>query len=417
MVDQATAQSAVPRMCRVERVDGPPVVAVRVWLRGGQRSEEIPGQALLAGRLLAEGTQRRDWRSIADQTEALGMDLVSFGGREVTGVAVDALAGDWKTALERAAEVVFEATFPADRFDVLRRQTVAELTSLRDQPEVLTGWDFLRQLYLPHPWSWPLQGDEAGLAKLSREDCVTFHRQSCTRGLAVAVTGDIDVDAVRPVTERLFGRSSDQTSSVTMGKPSQPQGAADQRREIVTGATDQAQVYLGHLSVARDDPALPALDLVGVVLGAGPGLAGRLTQRIREHEGWAYAVEVDTAAGAGLDPGRLQIYAAVSPENVDKVEAAVREELVRLLEGGVEQSELEEAKAYLVGREPFRRETARQWSEILAEAALYGRPVDNPDLVRRRWSEVTLAEATESARRFIRPHDLQIVVGWPRGVS
>ncbi len=404
-----------PSPCRVRllRVEGPPVVAVRIWLRGGQRHEETPGQALVAGRLLAEGTRRRDRQTIAEEAEARGMDLASFGGREVSGVAIDALADDWRTALEWALELVFEAAFPADRLDWLRRQTASELASLGDHPEVRTGWEFLRHLYDPHPWSRPLQGDSAGLLKLRRRDCVAFHRRSCAAGMAVTVAGDIDVDRVRPVVEELFGVEAVQAPTAPLREPSPPRGLAESRREIVTGASDQAHVFLGHLTVGRDHAARPALDLVGVVLGAVAGLAGRLPQRIREQEGWAYAVEVETAAGAGLDPGRLEIYAAVSPENVGRLERAVREELERLLEGGIAERELDQAKAYLLGREPFSRETARQWSEILAEAGLYRRPVDDPEWVRRRWVEVSPRAATAAARRFIHPEELRVTVGWP----
>ena len=41
---------------RLRRTEGAPVVAVRLLLAGGARCEAIPGQALLTGRLLTEGT-------------------------------------------------------------------------------------------------------------------------------------------------------------------------------------------------------------------------------------------------------------------------------------------------------------------------------------------------------------------------
>ena len=54
---------------RVRRVEGAPVVAVRLWICAGARREPIPGQALLTGRMLTEGTRTRDWRRIADDPE------------------------------------------------------------------------------------------------------------------------------------------------------------------------------------------------------------------------------------------------------------------------------------------------------------------------------------------------------------
>jgi hypothetical protein len=54
----------------VRRVEGAPVVAVRLWLCAGGRRELIPGQALITGRMLTEGTAGRDWRRIADDAES-----------------------------------------------------------------------------------------------------------------------------------------------------------------------------------------------------------------------------------------------------------------------------------------------------------------------------------------------------------
>src|SRR6185436_15947909 len=127
---------------RVRRVEGSPVVAVRIWARAGARVESIPGQALLTGRMLSEGTRRRDWRRIADEAEGKGMVLSSFGTFECHGVAVDALARDWELALEWAAELMLTPSFPEDRCTWLAKQAAAELESLADQPEVKTSWGF-----------------------------------------------------------------------------------------------------------------------------------------------------------------------------------------------------------------------------------------------------------------------------------
>ena len=74
-----------------------------------------------------------------------------------------------------------------------------------------------------------------------------------------------------------------------------------------------------------------------------------------------------------------------------------------------------DAKAYLSGREPFRRETARQWAEILAEAEFYGLPFDDP-----AWREAELqrpdrAAIEQVARRHLKPGELKVAVGLPKG--
>jgi zinc protease len=92
----------------------------------------------------------------------------------------------------------------------------------------------------------------------------------------------------------------------------------------------------------------------------------------------------------------------------------VIEEITRLVEDGIGEDELEEARAYLLGREPFRRETARQWADLLTEAAHYGMPLDDPDWRNAELNALDKPTVEAAARRHIRPQDLRVTVGMPR---
>jgi zinc protease len=398
---------------RVQHVEGAPVVAVRVWLRSGARVETLPGQAVLTGRMLSEGTRRRDWRRIADEAEARGMMVASFGTFEIHGLAIDALAQDWELALDWAAELVLEPSFPTDRAAWLARQAAAELESLADQPEVKTAWGFLEQLYAPHPRSRPVQGDEASLLALAPADLAAFHRHALGSRVLVTVAGWIDEDAVERRARELFAALP--APEPPWPEPPPPRGTAERRRVVEVEAEEQAHLYAGHLTVPRRHPDYTALEILAVVLGAGSGLTGRIPTRIREHEGLAYSAHAQTLAGAGLDAGRLVAYVGTSPSTVERAERGVVEELARLVEDGIEDSELEEARAYLLGREPFRRETARQWADLLAEAEHYGLPLEDAAWRAARLAELDRTAVEEAARRHLRPEELRVTVGMPPG--
>ena len=396
---------------RLRQLSDSQAIAIQVRLPGGARAEEIPGQASTTGRMLAEGTARRDWQKIAEQAEGLGMSLSAFGSFETIGVAIDALARDWEQSVDWAAELVLESEFPADRFEWVVQQTSVELSSMADQPEVKTGWEFLDQLYHPHPRSRPVQGTVDGLASLSREDCLGFWRRSLDNGLVVTLAGRLDdEDRVRARIESVFGSGT--RGRVDLQIPL-PKGREESVRRVSIPGADQAHLYAGHLTVPRADPDLPALQVLSVILGSGSGLSGRFPQRLREREGLAYATSASAAAGAGLDPGRFVVYLGVAPEKLDFAESCLREEIDRLVSDGVTESEVDEAKSYLIGRDPFRRETARQWSELLAESELYGEPVERSEWCTRRWLDVDREAVDSAIRRHLRPEELKVTVGVP----
>lgn len=395
---------------RVRRIDGAAVIAVRLWLRAGARYELKPGQALVTGRALAEGTHSRDWRRIAAEAEGRGMVLQSFGAFEGIGVSVDALAEDWELALEWAAELLLEPAFPADRCEWLAKQAAAELESLADQPDIKTGWEFLAQLYAPHPRCRPLLGTFDSLAALRPEDCAEFHARAQRHGVLGAVAGVIDEEAVGRKLASLLARAAPAVDRLP--EPPAPAGAA-YRATIETGAEDQAHLFLGHCTVPRRHPDYAALELAAVVLGSGAGLTGRIPSRIREREGLAYTAYAQTVAGAGIDPGRLVAYVGTAPSTVEQAERGVREELERFVAEGVTAAELEEARAYLLGREPFQRETARQWADLLIEAVQYDLPLDDPE---HRGAELRAVDGERleaAARAHLRPAELRATVGLP----
>lgn len=459
---------------RVRRVPGPPVIAVRVWLCGGARAETIPGQAVITGRMLAEGTRRRDFRRLAEEVEARGMLLSTYGSFETHGVALDALAADWETALEWAAEIALEPVFPEERLRWLTRQTAAELESLGDQPEVRTAWGFLEQIYAPHRRALPLQGTAASLAALTPADCAAFHRPA-QRRTVVAIAGDLDEEAVAERAAELFAAAGARPRSepdppaprgtgearrrVDLPPPHEPEeehdgegpgthpetlgiraggpsaeGAGPERAAesleppaepgITHGAAiepadaeeadgGQAHVYVGHLSVPRNHPDYEALELLAVVLGAGSGLAGRIPTAVRERAGLAYTATAQTVAGAGLDPGRLVAYAGTSAETAERAERLIRDELARVVDGGITDVELEEARSYLLGRDPFTRETARQWADLMAQSEHYGMALDDPGRRRERLETPDRAAVEAAARRHVRPDELAVTVGVP----
>lgn len=401
---------------RVQRVEGAPVVAIRVSLPGGARVEPVPGLALLTGRMLAEGSRRRDHRELAEALEARGMLLHAAGTFESHGLALDALAGDWEEAVDVAAELVLEPAFPEQRCRQLARRQRAELESMGDEPEVRTALAFLDQLYHPNRRSRPLQGTAEALAALTPADCADFHRTRCRSGALLVVTGEIDEAAVeRRLRERFASLAA--AGGEAPEEPEPPRGRGRRRTVALPvpddGSPGQAHLYAGHLTVERRHPDHEALALAAVVLGAGAGLTGRIPDRVRERDGLAYATSAQTVAGAGLDPGRLVVYAGTSAETVDRALAAVEEELERFVHDGPVADEVESARAYLVGREPFRRETARQVADLVARAEHYGLPLDRPGWRRERLLGLGAAEVGEAVRRHLHPHDLRVTVGTP----
>ena len=109
------------------------------------------------------------------------------------------------------------------------------------------------------------------------------------------------------------------------------------------GSTDRSSISARQVFQWLSYLQYPALLVANRIFGGG-ALKSRLGDRIRQKEGLSYGVSSsiradDSYAGTD-DAGSFSIQAIAAPENMKKVEAAVREELARLVKDGITEEEL-----------------------------------------------------------------------------
>jgi zinc protease len=109
----------------------------------------------------------------------------------------------------------------------------------------------------------------------------------------------------------------------------------------------------------RDDHAdYPALILAGYMIGGG-FLNSRLASRIREQDGLSYNIQAQIAGHPIDENGSFSAVSIQAPENAEKVEAAFREEIQRVLDDGFAEDELNIAKqGYLQAQQLGRAQDA-----------------------------------------------------------
>jgi zinc protease len=174
----------------------------------------------------------------------------------------------------------------------------------------------------------------------------------------------------------------------------------------------QANVYLGHVGVARDDPDHVALEVFENVLGTGAGFTDRLSKNIRDEKGLAYTVFGNITQNAGKVPGTLRLFAAVAPEKLSLALAEMRQELRRALEVPPTPEEIEGAKAALRGGMVFRCERSSDLASLLVLCERFRLGFDYPKRYLEQLAAVAPEQAVAAAKRHVHPDALvEVVVG------
>ncbi len=169
----------------------------------------------------------------------------------------------------------------------------------------------------------------------------------------------------------------------------------------------QANIIWGHLGISRSNPDYYALQVMNYILGGG-GFVSRLVDNIRDNLGLTYGIYSLFDAREYL--GSFQIVVETKNKNTNQALFEILKELKKIIEQGVSQTELSEAKAYLTGSFPLRMDTNGKMVRLLSAMELYGLGLDFPEKYTKLINQVTAEEVLRVARTYLKPDNFLLVV-------
>ena len=144
------------------------------------------------------------------------------------------------------------------------------------------------------------------------------------------------------------------------------------------------------------------------------GGQSRLTDRIRQKDGLSYGVssslDSDSSREGRDDAGSLMIQAIAAPQNLDKTEAAMREEYARWIRDGVGADELRDAVSGLLTQREQSRASDGSVAGLLSSNLFLGRTMQYSADVDAKIKALTVEEVNAAIRKHFKPEDLSVYV-------
>lgn len=414
----AAFRAPVPEQCRLKsglplwvipRRDLP-IVALTFVLGGGATRQDPAraGLAQLTANLMDEGTASRSSLDLAVATEGMGTHLSTSCGWDGAYVGMQCLSPHLSASLDLAVDVLRNATFPQTEWERIHGQTLAALRAEHDSADARAYRAFLAALYGEgHPYRRPIDGEEATVKGLTREDLLGFHqRYHGPSQAACVVSGDVDPDAIaQALDERLAGWSGPELP------PSQvsPTGRARRPRIILLDrpGAPQTVVRAGHVGIARLDPDYTDLLVFNQVLGGQ--FTSRLNSKLREEKGFTYGVRSGFDCRRGAGP--FSIGASLQSDRLGEALDDLRTEVVSLLSDRPPTSaELDDARRSLIEGQARHFETPAALVSRYASLYVHGLPPDHHAQFADRLAAVTVESLNAAANRQIDPSAFAVVV-------
>jgi len=388
-----------------------PMMAMRFAFEGGSSQDPTGNEGLanFLSAMLDEGAGDLKSREFQERMEEISMRMRYEDSKDAFYGNFETLTANRDEAAKLLKLALNNPRFDTDAVERIRQQLQAALAYAARNPEKVALNEWYAVAFEGHPYARPSAGTEETVAKITGDDLEGYRKRIFAKDtLKVVAVGDINAEQLGALLDEVFGDLPATADLVAVSKTSPVAGG---RQKVVEMNVPQSVAVFGLGAMERKDPDFIPTFVLNHILGGG-GFASKLMEEVREKRGLAYSVYtyVYPYQHTSIFSGSVATRNEAIGESLD----VIREEFKQMAENGPTQTELDNAKKYLIGSYPLRFDTnAKIASQLL------GLRMDDfgPEYIDNRndmMAAVTLDDVKRVAKRLLNTNDLIVtIVGKP----
>ncbi|MBI4211504.1 MAG: insulinase family protein [Deltaproteobacteria bacterium] len=375
-----------------------PIVSMVIGQIGGTRFETKANNGIsnLVANTLTKGTTTRSAIQIAHDTEKIAGSLSGFSGRNTIGLKGEFLSEHIREGFHLFADVLTHPAFASDEVAKEKKQLLHEIRNQEDALDQLAFIQFLGQLYPRHPYGLRSLGTKESLTKLTPAMLRTYWANSMrAKGAVMAISGDVSPDEIIELAKEFL-------SDLPSGAAKAPKIKPDSRpKKILSAEMKKKNKQQAHIVLGFQGPTFKGSDrhAMAVLNNLLSGQGGRLFLKLRDEMSLAYSVT--SIVQYGIDPGYFAVYIGTDPAKIDTAIDGIKNELAKISDTVVSESELSRAQQYLVGTYELDRQRNSSIASSLAFNQLYGLGLEEIGRYPQQILAVTAQDVQKTARKYI----------------
>jgi zinc protease len=392
-----------------------PIIALSVAFEGGSALDppDQAGLASFAASLLNEGAGEMDslafQKAVVDRAIRLDFDV----GRDFFSAELQTLSQHRDEAFRLLGLALAAPRFDRRAVKRIRRQILSVLAEAENEPDTVAVRSWFAEVFPDHPYGRIKDGTPESIAAIARGDLKAWAARRLARNnLTIGAAGDVSPEELGRLVDLAFGALPAEAAPVDVAEASVPSGG---RVIVKRMPLPQSVVTFGMAGLKRDDPDFYAAYVMNHILGGG-GFTSRLHKEVREKRGLAYSVYsyIYPLRRAGLYAGSV----ATRNDRVAETLELVRQEIARIAETGVSETELKAAQTHVTGAFPLRFDSGAKIAGTLVTMQLNDLGIDYIQHRNDYINAVTSDDIARVARRLLDPERLVVVVvGDPAGIE
>ncbi len=334
-----------------------PIVSLQLVIKnaGSLQDGKNSGIVRFTASMLGEGTKQKGAIQFADELESRAVSVNAHAGAETFVFEISSLKEEFSFAVWMLKDLLKNPNFSKSSFEKIKQLTLGGLSSKKSDFDYIANLNLKKMIFKGTPLENSFSGDEKSIGKLKLENVKEYYETHIDlTNMIVVVGGDISIDEVKVSLAELL-------EDVKVGKKRdlkhyRVNANGDEKIEIKE--TKQAYVYFAApYNLESDSEEVYKSRVASFILGAS-GFGSRLMEEIRVKRGLAYSAYARTSISRSSSyfSGHLQ----TKNKSLEEAKSVVISEIKKFVEKGVTQSELDQAKRFLLGSEPLRNETLSQ---------------------------------------------------------
>ena len=383
-----------------------PVATMIIYYKVGAMDEPA-GQSGLAHyleHLMFKGTKKLAPGEFSKIVARNGGSDNAFTSQDYTGYVTSVAADRLELILKLEADRMTGLRLTPDDIEPERKVVLEErLSRVENNPGAQLAEQAAAALYANHPYRIPIIGWQHEIEGLTRADLMNFYLAwYAPNNAVIVISGDVTAKSVKPIVERNFGALSKQDLPARTAWREPPRSA----ERLITLSHHRVRQpswsrrFLAPSHGQGDEKhQIYALEVLTEILSGGT--TGRFYRRL--------VVEKGLAAHAGAwysgdkrGPGTFGFYGSPRPgHTLDEIEAAIEEEIEKLLADGVSEAEVRTAIERMKAEAVFARDSLGGPPRILGNALMSGQTLADVEAWPQRIGQVTKAHIGAAARKVL----------------
>src|SRR5574344_1326869 len=374
------------------------IVAISIYVKGGEFNEKIAGTANLMSSAMMKGTKNYSATELAQIMEQKGIEISPTSTTDSFNIEILTTKPEVQKTLDLLNEIINNATFDDNEIEKVKISKLSSIKRSEDIPLSKALDEYKTLIFKDSVYANGNKVFEKTFPKIRRDDILGYYNSIFNpQNIVISVNGNVDVSQMINNFTDIF--KSNRSQEFNYNAHSSEIKSLPSVQKTIKNIDDLRTAWLivgwqtpGFLN-QKDYATLEVIDSM-----LGSGMSSRLFRDLREQEGLAY--QLGSSYSPKILRGAFSIYIGTNPKTLDMSEKMIFVEIKKLKTEFVSDKELQEAKDKILGNYILSQETNLDKASQIGWFEASGRGLEFKHKYEQLINSVTASDILEVANKY-----------------